>query len=166
MKTVRQTIKMLIVVAAFVVPTLWSAQAFAGAVALTLVRTVSLVNVPDGAGLWQHEAGTIQKGLATVGQYALHRRVTNGGASGGTTTQNTAMVTVTLFFSNTGVPPQNVTLEGAHAFSSGRFAGSVSAASNRYSWVHDGDATIIPTATIGTSTLTISWTGANQLTLP
>jgi hypothetical protein len=57
-------------------------------------------------------------------------------------------------------------LQGAHSFSSGRFTGSVSAASNRYSWIQDADAAIGSTGTVGTSTLTISWTGANQLTLP
>ena len=163
MKTVQQTIKMAIVVAAAILaPMLWSVQAFAGGVALTLVRGGSLVNVTDAAGLWQHEGGTIQKAGVSVGQYALHRRVTTSG----TTAQNTAMVTATLFFSAFGAPPQNITLQGAHNFNSGRFVGSVGAASNRYNWVQDSDATIIPTATLGTSTLYIFWTGANQLTLP
>ena len=114
----------------------------------------------DAAGRWQHEGGRIMKGAALVGHYSIHRRVTFGG----TDAQNTAMTTVTLFFA--GTPPQNVTLQGAHAFSTGRFAGSVSASSNRYAWIHAADAVIAPTAVLGTSTLTLQWTGANQLTLP
>jgi len=76
------------------------------------------------------------------------------------------METVTLFFSNTGLPPQNVTLQGAHHFSNGNFAGSVSAAASRFSWIKGADAMITSTATVGTSTLTINWVGAPQLTLP
>lgn len=139
----------------------WTAQAMAGGVVLTLKRS-TLTNVDDAAGRWQHEGGTVLKGAAEVGQYAIHRRVTNGG----TTVQNTAMETVTLFFSNTGLPPQNVTLQGAHHFSNGNFAGSVSAASSRFSWSKGADAMLTSTATVGTSTLTINWVGAPQLTLP
>lgn len=151
----------LIVVPALLASILWSAQAFAGGVSLTLVRA-TLVNVNDAAGLWQHEGGRILKGAVVVGDYAIHRRVTNGG----TTAQNTAMVTGTLFFSGFGTPPQNVTLQGSHSFTNGRFAGSVAAASNRYSWVLGADAIIVPTATVGTSTLSIFWTASSQLTLP
>jgi hypothetical protein len=161
MNRARQSRIALLVPAALVVSLLWSTQVFAGAVSLTLVRA-SLTNVDDAAGRWQHEGGTITKGAVAVGQYAIHRRITTGG----TVPQNTAMETITLFFLQTGVPAQNVTLQGAHAFANGRFAGSVSAASNRYSWIIGGDATIAPTRAIGTSTLGIFWTGANQLTLP
>ena len=59
-----------------------------------------------------------------------------------------------------------MTLQGAHSFSSGRFTGSVSAASNSYTWIQNADASIGSTGTIGTSTLVIAWAGANQLTLP
>jgi hypothetical protein len=104
----------------------------------------------------------ILKNNVVVGQYAITRRVTFGG----TDVQNTAMTTVTLFFTNASTPPHNVTLQGAHSFSSGRFTGSVSAASNRYTWIHDADASISTTSTIGTNSLSISWAGANQLTLP
>jgi hypothetical protein len=149
------------IVAIFVMSMMWSSAAFAGGVSLSLVRA-TLTNVNDTAGRWQHEGGRIMKGAAVVGQYAIHRRVTFGG----TDAQNTAMTTVTLFFSNTGAPPQNVTLQGSHSFSNGRFAGSVSASSNRYAWIHAADAVIAPTAVVGTSTLTLQWTGANQLTLP
>lgn len=140
--------------------TLTATPAYAGGVALTLVRS-TLVNVNDAAGRWQHEGGEILRNGTAVGQYAISRRITTGG----TDRQNTAMTTVTLFFANTGAPPQNVTLAGAHSFSNGRFAGSVSGASNRYAWVQGADATIVPAAS-GTGTLTILWAGANQLTLP
>jgi hypothetical protein len=161
MKRRSMTTGIMIAAAALVIVALSSTPAFAGSVALTLVRS-TLNNVDDAAGRWQHEGGTIMKGNVEVGQYAIHRRVTWGG----TDEQNTAMTTVTLFFSGTGAPPQNVTLQGAHDYSSGRFAGSVSGASNRYNWVHDADALISPTGAAGTSSLYIIWTASNQLTLP
>lgn len=139
----------------------WSTPAVAGTVSLTLVRS-TLQNVDDPAGRWQFEGGDITKGGIVVGQYAIHRRVTYGG----TDAQNTAMTTVTLFFANRASAPHNITLQGAHSFNDGRFAGSVSAASNRFSWITDADAAIAPSGTIGTQTLTITWVGANQLTVP
>jgi hypothetical protein len=138
-----------------------STAAQAGTVSVSLVRD-SLLNVDDPAGRWQHEGGDIVKGGSVVGQYAITRRVTWGG----TDTLNTAMVTVTLFFTNGTGAPHNVTLQGAHNYSTGRFGGSVSAASNRFSWIQGADAAISPTGTIGTSTLTLSWAGASQLTIP
>ena len=133
----------------------WMDQAMAGGIQLKLVRA-TLKNVDDPAGRWQHEGGAIQKGQASVGHYAITRRVTEGG----TTAQNTAMETVTLFFS--GTPPQNVTLQGAHHFNNGNFVGSVSAASNHYSWIIGADATM----SSSTGLLTINWAGSNHLTLP
>lgn len=164
MKTVRQRTKMAIVaVMTLLMTALWSAQALAGVVTLTLVRTSTLTNVSDAAGVWQHESGNVLKGAVVVGQYALHRRVTTPGTSA----QNVAMETITLFFSTpVSSPPQNVTLQGAHDFDNGRFVGSVSAASNRHNWIQGADATMTPTAVVGTSTLGIAWAGANQLTLP
>jgi hypothetical protein len=136
--------------------------AHAGSTVLTLTR-VSLTNVDDAAGRFQHEGGKIFKGAVQVGQYAITRRVTLGGTNA---PLNTAMQTTTLFFAaSSGSAPQNVTLQGAHDFSSGSFRGSVSAASNRYNWLQGGDAvSSVPSA--GTQTLVMSWTGASQLTLP
>ena len=152
-------IKVLIVTAAIAI---WAPLANAGSIALTLTR-VSLNNVPDVAGTWQHEGGNILKGGVKIGQYALHRRVTNGGT---TAPLNTAMTTITLFFATAaGSAPQNVTLQGAHDFGVGNFRGSVSAASNRYTWIHGADATYSSPAA-ATLTLIISWNGAAQLTLP
>ncbi len=155
----RSCIWMVVISAALLLAGSWMDQAMAGGVQLTLVRA-TLKNVDDSAGRWQHEGGAIHKGQATVGHYAITRRVTEGG----TTAQNTAMETVTLFFS--GTPPQNVTLQGAHHFNNGHFIGSVSAASIQYGWIRGSDAGIIPTAAVGTSTLTINWPGPNALTLP
>ncbi len=137
-------------------------MAMAGAVNLTLART-SLTNVSDAAGLWQHEGGNIVKAGVKVGQYALHRRVTTGGTG---LPLNTAMTTITLFLSTAaGSAPQNVTLQGAHDFTAGNFRGSVSAASNRYSWIQGGDATYSSLGGGGLG-LVINWNGASQLTLP
>jgi hypothetical protein len=135
----------------------------AGSVALTLTR-VSLTNVSDPAGVWQHQGGDIMKGATKVGQYLLTRRSTNGGS---TTPLNTAATTITLFFATaSGSAPQNVTIQGAHDFGPGNFRGSVSAASNRYAWIQDGDATYAPVAATTSLSLVIAWSGASQLTLP
>ena len=98
---------------------------------MTLVRS-TLNNVDDAAGRWQFEGGTIVLRRKEVGYYATIRRVTFGG----TDAQNTAQLTTTLFFK--GNPPQNMTLQGAHDFSSGDQIGSVSAASNTYSHFIEG----------------------------
>jgi len=136
--------------------------AHAGSVTLTLNRT-TLANVNDAAGLWQHQGGDIIKGGVKVGQYALHRRVTTAGT---TAPLNTAMTTITLFFATTsGNAPQNVTLQGAHDFGPGNFRGSVSAGSNKYTWIQGGDATYTSLAG-GALSLVINWNGASQLTLP
>ncbi len=137
--------------------------AHAGNVTLTLTRS-TLTNVNDAAGLWQHQGGDILKNGAKVGQYALHRRVTAGGTGA---PLNTAMTTITLFFATaSGTAPQNVTLQGAHDFGPGNFVGSVSAASNRYTWLQGGDASYAPVSGTTDTSLTIRWNGANQLTLP
>lgn len=152
-------IKSLVVASAV---SLFAPLASAGSAVLTLTRT-ALTNVPDAAGLWQHQAGDIFKGGVKVGQYALHRRVTTGGT---TAPLNTAMTTLTLFFATAaGSAPQNITLQGAHDFGPGNFRGSVSGASNRFSWIQGGDATYASLAG-GSLSLAISWNGASQLTLP
>lgn len=142
----------------------WAGDAVAGSVVLQLVRISALTSVNDTAGRWQHEGGNILSGGLKVGQYALTRRITN---SGTTSPLNTAMTTITLFFATrSGTAPENVTLQGAHDFTANNFRGSVSAASNRYTWVQGGDAIYIPGATATSRLLTISWTGASNLTLP
>lgn len=95
--------------------------------ATTLVLTqASLQNDPDAEGLWQYEGGPVSclGGTAVIGHYAKTKRV----STVGTGPQNTAMVTMTIFFLPDS-PPKNITLQGSHDFSSGGEIGSVSAAS-------------------------------------
>ena len=123
--TYRKLLLALLFVPMFAV--LGAMQANAAALTLKLQRN-TLNNVPDAAGLWQHEGGTVTTASgAAWGHYAITRRVTTGG----TAVQNTAMVTVTLF-RNGANPPENMTLQGSHDFSSGKYIGSVSAASRLF----------------------------------
>jgi hypothetical protein len=142
---------------------LWSGSAFAGSVVLELHRA-SLINVTDAAGTTQHEAGTILKGSTLVGNYFLSRRIdTLSGAL-----FNTGATHITLFFqpqvNGINAAPENVTLDGAHDFTSGDFKGSISAASNPYSWIKGADASYSITSSV--DTLTIRWLGSTELTLP
>ena len=139
-----------------------SQPATAGFATLTLSRA-SLDNVNDAAGVTQHEGGKIlNAGGTTVGTYITIRRATFSGTSA----YNTAAMTTTLFFAPVGAAaPANVTLQGAHIFSSGAFQGSVSAASPRYSYLRGADASAtIPTS--GSTKLTITWVGTPPVTLP
>lgn len=147
---------LLIKILALVVPLFLVSVAYAGSVTLTLKRA-TLKNVDDAAGRWQHSGGKVYKGSKHLGYYATTRRVTFGG----TDPQNTAMVTMTIFFLRE-KPPQNITLQGAHDFSSGKYIGSVSAASSKYNWIRDA----IFTGDTSTNTLKIDWLGSNSLTLP
>lgn len=141
---------------------LWAPFANAGSVVLTLTRA-SLTNVSDAAGISQYQGGDIFKGGVKVGQYALTRRTITGGT---TAPLNTAMTTITLFFATAaGNAPQNITLEGAHDFGPGNFRGSVSGASNRFSWVQGADA-VYSSLTGGNLSLSLNWAGSSQLTLP
>src|SRR5215212_4791423 len=108
---------------------------YAGTSSLTL-RRASLTNVPDAAGSWQFEGGTVIRGATQVGHWAASRRM----VTGGTNAMNTSMFTLTLFFTaGNANPPHNVTLQGAWTFSPGGGIGGVSAASPPYSFLqHDG----------------------------
>ncbi len=124
------TIKFLGVLAISALSLLCSNQCQAQALTLTLVQA-SLDNVDDSPGRWQHEGGQVFCSNGThIANYAAHRRVTFSGTSA----QNTAMLTLTLFFLGE-LPPQNITLQGAHDFSSGAYIGSVSAASAQFTKV-------------------------------
>ena len=108
----------------------WTAADPAMAASLTLtLQHLSLDNVDDVAGRWQHEGGQVfcPNGNKPIANYAAHRRVTFSGTS----PQNTAMLTLTLFFLG-GNPPQNITLQGSHDFNSGKYIGSVSATSHGF----------------------------------
>ena len=95
------------------------------------LNRLALTNVDDPAGRWQFEGGQVLQGREQVGNNASVKRVTfKGTYQNG---QNTAAVTTTLFFLGATNPPQSLTLEGAHDFSSGNETGSVSAASSGHS---------------------------------
>jgi hypothetical protein len=95
---------------------------------LTLAPVGALINVDDAAGRWQHAGGEVICPDGThIANYALHRRVTFSG----TQPQNTAMLTITLFFLGDD-PADNITLQGAHSFNNGNSSGSVSAASQAF----------------------------------
>ena len=100
----------------------------AAPVTLTLTTTSSLTNVSDGAGIFQFDGGTVLFGSDVVGHFARMKRVVLGG---GTDTQNTAMLTITIFFLGSD-PPETVTLQGSHSFNNGQERGSISAASNAF----------------------------------
>ena len=105
----------------------------------------------------------MKKGAAPIGQYLIIRRITIPA----TGIQNTAATSITLFLGtvNSQTAPHNITLQGAHHFNVGNFRGSVSAASNRFTFLQGADATYSAGAA-GTSNLTISWNGSSQLTVP
>jgi hypothetical protein len=87
----------------------------------------TLTNVDDAAGRWQYEGGSVARDSKHVANYSSVKRVTYGGTD--QDNQNTASVTITIFFIGSH-PPESITLTGAHDFSSGNETGSVSAASN------------------------------------
>lgn len=101
------------------------------------------------------------KGTTTIGQYLIVRRVTTPATS----SLNTAATSITLFIGTSSTTaPNNITLQGAHNFSAGNFRGSVSGASNRYTFLQGADATY--TAVSGAETLVMTWNGSSQLTVP
>jgi hypothetical protein len=106
-----------------------SAAPFPVVVEFNTVR-LSLDNVDDVAGRWQHEGGQVFYKGNQIGNYAAYRRVTFSGTS----PQNTAMLTMTIFFlgGETTEAPQNITLQGSHQFNSGQYLGSISAASKNF----------------------------------
>lgn len=91
----------------------------------------ALTNVDDPAGRWQFEAGSVSQtqhhGSKHVANYSSIKRVVFQGTD--QDGQNTASVTITIFFIGNH-PPESITLVGAHDFSSGNETGSVSAASS------------------------------------
>lgn len=93
-------------------------------VTLTLTTTTALTNVVDPAGLWQFDGGTVSLDNDVIGHFARTKRV----VTGATSPQNTAALTITIFFLGSD-PPENITLQGSHSFNNGQQRGSISGAS-------------------------------------
>jgi hypothetical protein len=90
-----------------------------------------LTNVDDAAGRWQFEGGQVFQEESKIADYASTKRV----VTNGTEAQNTATLTLTLFFIDQ--PHQsagNMTLQGSHNFNSGEEIGSVSAVSTAFAY--------------------------------
>jgi hypothetical protein len=93
------------------------------------LNQLNLTNVDDAAGRWQFEGGEVFQENKHIANYASTKRV----VIQGTEAQNTAMLTLTLFFiGQPQQPTENMTLQGSHDFSSGDEIGSVSAASTAF----------------------------------
>jgi hypothetical protein len=105
----------------------------ASAVVTLQTQRLSLENVNDASGGWQHEGGRLLLAGRHIANYIVVRRVTLSG----TAPQNTAAVTMTIFLLGT-TPPHNLTLQGSHDYHSGRYIGSVSAASQPFMGVQQG----------------------------
>lgn len=88
------------------------------------LKREALTNVDDAAGRWQFDGGEVYQKAKHVAHYASVKRV----VFKATEAQNTAMLTITLFWLGK-QPPENMTLQGSHDFNSGGQIGSVSAAS-------------------------------------
>jgi len=91
------------------------------------LKRMTLNNVDDIAGRWQYEGGEVLVGTNRVAHYASTKRV----IFKATDAQNTAMLTLSIFFLGFN-PPENITLQGSHDFNSGGEVGSVTAASSAY----------------------------------
>ncbi|HEY6922926.1 MAG TPA: hypothetical protein VI653_05625 [Steroidobacteraceae bacterium] len=140
---------------------LFVAAAQAGTQTFELVRG-TLQNIPDAAGSYQYEGGTLENALGkAIGTYLIVRRTGSGAER-----FNTGATTITLFFPpapSINAPPV-VTIQGSWSFSSGNFKGSVSAASLEFHWIVGADAASTTLAGT-TSKLVLSWIGSNQLQL-
>jgi hypothetical protein len=97
------------------------------------LKGLALTNVNDAAGRWQIEGGQVYlvSNSEHIANYESVKRVTFKGTD--QNGQNTASVRTTLYFLGADHPPHNITLEGAHDFSTGNETGSVSAASHPHS---------------------------------
>jgi hypothetical protein len=139
-------------------------NAVAGSATVYLQRA-SLDNDTDTAGIWQYEGGTLlSTSGASIGTYIVTRRVTTSGTS----TYNTASETISLFLPPVvaNSVPSVITIEGAHSYNTGAFAGSVSAASNKYTWIAGADVSGTVATTATQTKLVIIWNGSNALHVP
>jgi hypothetical protein len=108
-----------------------SSQAYAASATLVLTRTSTLTNVSDAEGTWQYDGGDVYYNNSLLGYYSRTKRVSNGVGI------NAGAVTITIYLIGQN-PPQNVTLQGTHDFSSGNEIGSISAASNTLTYLIGG----------------------------
>ena len=157
-----KTLKTALLVACACAGALATTAASAGGFSILLVRsTLSNDADPDSNGLWQYEGGIVQNatGTTTIGHYIATRRVTTSGTS----SDNTAGETISLFFPNAtaGNVPNSITLQGAYSYSTGQFAGSVSAVSSRYRSLNGYDAAGAITSAPATTKITIDFDGVN-----
>ena len=74
---------------------------------VVMLERTTLQNVDDAAGRWQFEGGSVVEDTRQVGHYASTKRV----IFGATDAQNTAMLTIEVFFTPQ-LPPQNIVLQG------------------------------------------------------
>jgi hypothetical protein len=98
----------------------------ATSVTVTLARTTAVNTSVDAGGSWTFDGGTVSLGGVVVARYARVLRTVLGG---GTDVQNAAMVTITIFLLGQ-TTPENLTLQGAHSFTTSDAKGSISAASS------------------------------------
>jgi len=95
----------------------------------TVLTTMKTIN--DAAGSWMHQGGRLYKGTTLVGNFVGFLRRTTGG----TEEQKVAFAMGTAIFLGT-KPPQNMTIQGVCDLTTGKFIGSVSAASSTYkTWI-------------------------------
>jgi len=135
--------------------------ALAGNVTLVLTRT-NLTDVPDAAGRWQYDTGTVARGSNAAGQYEIERRV----STGGTETQNSAAERITFFlFSAADRAPETIVVEGAYSYTSGVLNGSVAAASSRYAYMRGADVTGVVSG-LNIVNVTITWLGVFPFGVP
>jgi hypothetical protein len=96
----------------------------ATSVTAVLARTTAQNTSLDAAGSWIFDGGTVSLAGVVVGQYSRVLRT----IFGATDLQNSAMVTITIFLLGQ-ITPDNLTLQGAHSFTTSDETGSISAAS-------------------------------------
>ncbi len=109
----------------------FSGLTYADSATIDLTRTSTLTNVDDAEGRWQYDGGEVRFLKKLVGYYTRQKRVSFGVPA----SVNAASVSITVFLTGSSTPPQNVTLQGAHDFSSGNEIGGVSATSSDYSFL-------------------------------
>jgi hypothetical protein len=109
----------------------------------------ALNNTQDPAGVWQFEGGFVFDMSGTrVGSYSSTKRMTTSALE---PPLNAGTLTLSILFLGSS-PPENVTVQGSHDFSSGNEVGSVSAASSsRAAYIGQPFTRLGDTVTLGSS---------------